>query len=133
MASDMGVYVVQREPDRVWVADCINPHCGNGSHGVAESKRQSQAEAAAKRHRSEIRAELAEVEERAVRKASTDWQRLAEDRERRLDRATRKLFALRRYVRHEKGCRRYWQQPCTCGLDGVLSPGMTPKETPSHG
>jgi hypothetical protein len=118
--ADLGVYVVQRETDRVWEAACINPHCGEGVHGVAEEPTQRRAEARATKHRVLIRAELAEIEARATRTPVVDWEALAADRERRLSRATRKLFALQAYVRHRQGCGTYWGQACTCGLAEVL-------------
>lgn len=125
MASDLGVFVVQRETDGIWEASCINEHCGYGMHDVAESKSKTSAEKAATKHRAEIRAELAEIAERAGRQGSKDWYAVAADLERRLSNATTKLFALHRYVRHVKGCGHYWGRACDCGLAEFLVPGMT--------
>lgn len=51
-ASD--VFVVRRETDGVWEADCIDQRCGFGIHGVAETDSEAEALQAAAEHRREL-------------------------------------------------------------------------------
>lgn len=98
MPTDLSVFVVQEAPTGLWVADCCNELCGQGAHGVATSKRKADAEAAATRHRSEIRKEIAEKKARAEQVeqgSAVYWQDIAKQRERELARARRELESAR--------------------------------------
>lgn len=50
------VFVVQRETDGVWEADCCSPRCGWGQHNIAEFDNEAAAQQAATEHRRELAA-----------------------------------------------------------------------------